>query len=136
MGHLEDIPVFSRLQHSRDDSSMVDAVVMELLQLMESYLLTQSAGAVDIKSLPLSGTAYELLKTKLGLGEVNALISVSGDTDVYETAYSGIWWIKHKDMESRVIAEHIEVGRVPAILCSHTEDIKQAKEKLQLLVSN
>ncbi|MFW2372193.1 MAG: hydrogenase expression/formation C-terminal domain-containing protein [Gammaproteobacteria bacterium] len=136
MGHLEDIPVFSRLQHGRDDSSMVDAVVMELLQLMESYLLFQTAGAVDIKSLPLSGAAYELLKTKLGMGEVNALIKVSGDTDVYETAYSGIWWIKHKDMESRVIAEHIEVGRVPAILCSHNEDIKQAKEKLQQLVSN
>ncbi|MCW8956116.1 MAG: hydrogenase expression/formation protein [Gammaproteobacteria bacterium] len=136
MGHLEDIPVFSSLDLNHEDRSMVDAVIIELLQLVDSYLLTQAAGAVDIKSLPLSGDAYQLLKSKLGLGEVNAVVSLSGDTEVYETLFSGVWWIIHKDTDNRVIAEHIEVGRVPAILCSHNEDIRQAREKLHRLVSN
>lgn len=136
MGHLEDIPVFTNLDLSHEDRSMVDAVIIELLQLMDNYLLTQTAGAVDIKSLPLSDDACSLLKSKMGLGEVNAVVRLSGDTEVYETAFSGVWWITHKNIDGRVLAEHIEVGRVPAILCSHNEDIKQAREKLYQQVSN
>jgi len=133
MGHIEDVPVYSYPANGRDDQSMVDAVIIELLQLIDSYLLTQAAGAVDIKSLPLSKDAYQKLKETLGKGEVSAVVSVSGEIEVYETAYTGVWWIMHKNRE---IAEHIEVGRVPAILCSHNEDIKQARENLQQLLSN
>jgi len=130
MTHLQDIPVYTEGIDGQDDAHMLEAVIHELKQLMDAYISTDKTGAIDIKSLPLSKKAYQALKQKLSKGEVEAKAKLSGDTEIYETAYSGVWWVTHKNIDDKVIAEHIEVGAIPVVLFAHIEDIKIARKKL------
>ena len=76
MSLLQDIPVHSAA--AAVPSNMVDAVICELEQLMESYLVTRQAGAIDIKSLPLTDDDYQQLKDRLGRGEIQATANLEG----------------------------------------------------------
>lgn len=114
----------------QDDSSLVNAVIYEIMQQMETLIINHKSGAVDLKSLPFSSKSYQLLQQRLGKGEVAASVNLSGETIVYETQYSGVWWVIHKNIDESVIAEHIEVTKVPSVLCAHIEDIKVARNKL------
>ena len=111
---------------------MVEAVIQELRQLLDAWLLQGEQGVIDIKSLPLSASGYQRLKQLLGRGEVSAKAVLAGDTEVYETGFSGVWWVTHKNADDRVLAEQLEIGRIPAVLCAHEEDIKIARERLEV----
>lgn len=130
MTSIGDIPVHTEFESPQDAGSMLEAIINELLQLMDNYLATGQQAAIDVKSLPLSPQDYQQLQQTLGRGEVNISARLAGDTDIYETAYAGVWWITHRNMDNTVIAEHIEVGRVPDIVNAHDEDIRQARQRL------
>ena len=70
------------------------------------------------------------LEDRLGYGEVNATLDVAGQTEIIETAYPGVWWVRHLDGRGRVAAEQIVVTRVPDILISPPEDIRAAAARL------
>jgi hydrogenase-1 operon protein HyaF len=70
------------------------------------------------------------LKTALGQGEVSITLQSMGESRIYETAYAGIWWLSHFDVEGRLLSELIEICRVPAILVPHQEDIARAAATL------
>ena len=130
MTRLEDIPVYTEGMDIKDDEHMLDAVIYELKQLMDTYIASGKTGAIDIRSLPISEIAHKKFQDKLGFGEVEARARLSGNTDVYETALSGVWWVTHKNNDGKIIAENIEVGGIPAVLCAHIEDMKVARKKV------
>ena len=105
MTRLQDIPVYTEGTGIMDDAQMLDAVIYELKQLMDAYIASEKTGAIDIRSLPLSKMAQQKLQDKLGIGEVEAKAHLSGDTEVHETAFSGVWWVTHKNSDDKVIAE-------------------------------
>ena len=64
----------------------------------------------------------------------NILLSPIVDSKIFETNYSGIWWIKHYTTDGVLIAEFIEITNVPDILKSHDDDIQQSITELEKLI--
>jgi len=130
MSSISDIPVQMEAVPAATDNTMVAAVVQEIIQLLDHYLGSGECGAIDIRSLPLSPDGHRQLQQTLGRGEIRASAELGGDSEVYETAYAGVWWITHRNQDGSIIAEQLEVTAIPAILCSHHEDIQQGRKRL------
>ncbi|MFO8004225.1 hydrogenase expression/formation protein [Thioalkalivibrio sp.] len=108
-----------------------------LLREVADHLLTVAQGGerqvVELGNLPLSEGDLRLLEERLGRGEVEAKISASGLTEVYETAFHGVWWVKYFDNGDRPAAQQLEIGTVPMILEAHPEDIQASAERFSQL---
>lgn len=111
-------------------TGMAEALLHEILDLLQRFVDTGEAGAVDLRGLPMTQGDREELALRLGEGEVRATIHVSGTSTVVETAYAGIWWLRHEAADGQLLAEQIVIARVPEILLSHPEDIALARERL------
>jgi hydrogenase-1 operon protein HyaF len=70
------------------------------------------------------------LEERLGRGEVDADLAVSGESKVWETAYSGVWWIRHFGAGGLIASEEIAIAAVPDILVSHAADIAVAAARM------
>jgi len=105
-----------------------------LLQEVAERLADLAAGgegtAIDLLSLPMTRTDRDEIEKRLGRGEVAATLDVAGKSEVWETAYAGVWWVRHFGAGERIAAERIEIARIPEILATHTSDIQAASEKL------
>jgi len=123
---LEHIPV----RVTGGPSGLPDAILMEIAELLERLVDEGINGAIDLRSLPMSDEDRACLEDRLGYGEVNATLDVAGQTEIIETAYPGVWWVRHLDGRGRVAAEQIVVTRVPDILISPPEDIRAAAARL------
>ncbi|MDH4108609.1 MAG: hydrogenase expression/formation protein [Gammaproteobacteria bacterium] len=123
---LEQIPV----RVTGRPSELTDAILMEIAELLERLVDEGINGAIDLRSLPMSDEDRACLEERLGFGEVSATLDVAGPTEILETAYTGVWWIRHLDGKGRVTAEQIAVTRVPDILISPPEDMRNAAARL------
>jgi hydrogenase-1 operon protein HyaF len=127
----------SGLEHIRTkvaDSGAVfgaPAILREIGALLENLAGGGEGGVVDLRGVPLGPADYEMLQRELGQGEVTARLEAAGPSEVRETSYAGVWWVTHRDQTEKVIAECIEVSRVPAILASQPEDIRAASLRLE-----
>ena len=114
-------------------ADFIPALLGEIAALLEALTNTGEEGAIDLRSLPLSEADRLKLEDLLGHGEVEARVQVAGETLVWETAFSGVWWVRHKSAEGKVIAEQIAITRLPDILQTPGEDAKAALPRLQKL---
>ena len=95
-------------------------------------LLDEGAQTViDLHGLPLTPSDHEMLRAELGTGEVRASIDAVGASDVTETSLAGVWWVTHRNEAGDVVAESIEIARVPDILQSQPADMAAALERLR-----
>jgi hydrogenase-1 operon protein HyaF len=90
---------------------------------------------IDLHGLPLDDAERAWLRERLGDGEVRATLEVAGRTAVDETAYAGVWWLRHGDAAGRVLFEQIVVARVPALLLAHPQDAAAAAGRLAAAVA-
>jgi hydrogenase-1 operon protein HyaF len=111
---------------------MASALFTEIAGRLEALADSGVSSAIDLGSLPLTEADLAELEELLGRGEVNAELEVVGRTTVRETAYAGVWWIRHHGAGEKVAAEEIAVTPVPEILGSHPEDIAAAAERIRL----
>lgn len=116
--------------------SQVRAILTELQTKLDSLAKESISDSVDLRSLPMFPGDYELLKETLGYGEVHVSIDAMGPTEIYETAFSGIWWISHFNSEDENIAEFIEITTLPAILKTADGDLQHASQQLLDLIEN
>jgi len=123
---LETIPV----QVTADASGVPAAILMEISELLVQLADKDITGAIDLRSLPMSEEDKTCLQERLGCGEVSVQIDIAGLTEVWETAYAGVWWVRHRGGDDRVIAEEIAVTRIPEILVSPEDDIHAAAQRL------
>jgi hydrogenase-1 operon protein HyaF len=122
---------------SGDDTSTVGniaALLAEIAALLERLISNQQSSMIDLKSLPLSPQEYEQLRFTLGQGEVTARLEAIGPSEIIETQYPGVWWVTHYNVEGDIIADMIEIARVPDILQSQPEDMRTSLERLQALL--
>jgi hydrogenase-1 operon protein HyaF len=63
------------------------------------------------------------LRRALGEGEVRATLDAEGLSAIRETKVPGVWWVEHRDRHGELIAELIEVTRMPQILMTAPEEI-------------
>jgi hydrogenase-1 operon protein HyaF len=109
----------------------VAAILCELVSLLERLVEGDTAGAIDLRSLPMSPADRAELQRVLGEGEVQATVNAQGLSKVRETRVSGVWWVEHFDQQGDLTAELIEVGRVPAILTSASDEIAASARHLR-----
>jgi hydrogenase-1 operon protein HyaF len=118
------------------DAGLVEAVLQELAVLLEALAGDEQFNdAVDLHSLPLDDGAREQLRQRLGRGEIEARLELAGLTYIVETAYAGLWWVRHADADERTVFEQIVVARVPPLLPAHGADIAAAARRLSAELS-
>ncbi len=117
------------------ETGMADAILMELADFLETFAKEQTPHSIDLHSLPMNDADRAALKQALGQGEVNITLQSMGESQIYETAYAGIWWLSHFDTEGRLLTELIEICSVPAILIPHQEDISRAAVTLKTVAT-
>jgi hydrogenase-1 operon protein HyaF len=109
----------------------VRAILHEIETMLEALLASNETGAIDIRSLPLLPGDYEALEVALGTGEIVAEFDGGfGNTMVSETGTSGVWWIKHYSEEGNISAEFIETTRIPEILMTPEDDMRDSLKEL------
>ncbi len=121
------------IEISPPDSGMSAALISELAEHLQQLASNGTTQTIDLTSLPISDLERRELENTLGRGEVEITLDTIGLSRIHETAFSGIWWIKHYSADDHLIAEQIEVCLVPEIIQSHPQDILQASRQLQQL---
>lgn len=107
------------------------AVLREVAGLLDGLAADPTLDhTIDLRSLPLADADRAALRAWLGQGEVDALLQAAGTTRLQETAYAGVWWVRHGDEDAPDALEQIVVARVPALLPAHPEDIVAAARRL------
>ena len=112
-------------------TGMALSVLAEISRMLEALSESGQAGAIDLRSLPLSEVDREQLEEVLGRGEVRVKLDIAGESEVWETTYPGVWWIRHRGADSKIATEEISVCAIPEILITHPVDIKAAAGRLR-----
>ncbi|HXZ47765.1 MAG TPA: hydrogenase expression/formation C-terminal domain-containing protein [Usitatibacter sp.] len=107
------------------------ALLREVAQLLKKLAEEGEGGSIDLRSLPMSDADRDEVRERLGRGEVRADLDVAGTSEVWETRYAGVWWIRHFGSGDRIAAEEIAVTGVPAILVAHRADIVAAASRIE-----
>jgi len=103
----------------------------EILEGLSCFCRTGEPVAIDLRSLPLAEADLKALDSALGRGAVEAVVNAGGDSEIWETAYTGVWWVRHFDGTGRIVAERIEITAIPEMLPSHGADIAMAARRLR-----
>ena len=112
-------------------TGMALSVLAEIGRMLEALSESGQAGAIDLRSLPLSDVDRAQLEEVLGRGEVRAELDIAGESEVWETTYPGVWWIRHRGAGDKIATEEISVCAIPEILITHPVDIKAAAGRLR-----
>jgi len=112
-------------------TGMALSVLAEIGRMLEALSESGQAGAIDLRSLPLSDVDRAQLEEVLGRGEVRAELDIAGESEVWETTYPGVWWIRHRGAGNKIASEEISVCAIPEILITHPVDIKAAAGRLR-----
>jgi hydrogenase-1 operon protein HyaF len=110
---------------------MAQAVMHEVAERLGNLDKEGTESAVDLRSLPLTDADLAELEEQLGKGEVLADLNVIGHTRIWETAYAGVWWIRHFGANEQTASEEIAITPLPEILKTHPEDISAAADRLR-----
>jgi hydrogenase-1 operon protein HyaF len=132
MSRLAEIPI--RIEPAAAAAGLgggVAAILHELVRLLERLVTLEEPAAIDLRSLPMSPQDRTELQRALGEGEVHATLNAEGISKIRETHVPGVWWIEHRDRHGELIAELIEVTRVPEILASASEEIAAGARALR-----
>lgn len=112
-------------------TGMALAVFTEIGHLLENLADSGEPGSIDLRSLPLSDADRAQLEEALGHGEVRAELELVGDSEVWETSYPGVWWIRHRGAGGKIATEEISICPIPQILITHPADIEAAASRLR-----
>lgn len=123
---LESIPV----QVAGPASGMPSAILMEIAELLEQLAEKNIAGAIDLRSMPMSDEDRTRLEDYLGRGEISARLNVAGASEIWETSYPGVWWVRHRGGDGKIVYEEISVTRIPDILLAPHDDIRDSAARI------
>ena len=112
-------------------TGMAWSILAEIGELLTALSEHGEAGAIDLRSLPLTDADRDQLEEILGRGEVQVELDLAGASEIWETSYSGVWWIRHKGAEDKIATEEIAVTPVPEILITHAADIAAASKRIR-----
>jgi HupH hydrogenase expression protein, C-terminal conserved region len=111
-------------------TGMADSVLSEIADRLQVFALTGETSAIDLRSLPMSDADRSELESQLGHGEVEIKLHAAGISDIWETSFAGVWWVRHFGGDERIAAEEINITSVPDILRAHPDDARAAAARL------
>ncbi len=112
-------------------TGLAQSLMQEIAQLLDAYSERGEESAIDLRSLPMTPADRTELEERLGRGDVAAMLDVAGVSEIWETAYPGVWWVRHLGADDKIAAERIEIAAVPEILLAQTDDIAAAAARLR-----
>jgi hydrogenase-1 operon protein HyaF len=112
-------------------TGIADSLMYEIAGHLARLDGTGESAAIDIRSLPMTAGDREILEKRLGRGEVTARLDVAGISEIWETRYAGVWWVRHLAADGRTAAETVEITPVPHLLTACPEDITVAAGALR-----
>jgi len=111
-------------------TGMARSVLAEIGQRLNELSETGRSTVISLRGLPMTRTDRAQLEESLGRGEVFASLELAGASEVWETRYPGVWWIRHRGAGGQIVCEEIAVTPIPDILKTHPEDIRMAAVRL------
>lgn len=131
MSHLQDIPIaVLDDQGGPSGTGNVLPILFEIRHALSRLASEGEATTIDLAAIPFGpGDREELFRT-LGEGEVNASLQALGETRILETAYPGVWLITHLSPQGVELTTQIEISRIPSLLASPEQDIRDALDTL------
>jgi hydrogenase-1 operon protein HyaF len=131
---LQDIPVRVDFVPPEAAEGEPGGMALALLREIADQLQAVAGGAarqvIELANLPLTEEDRALLSERLGRGEVEAQVQAAGPTEVFETAFPGVWWVIYRNEAGNPIGEQLEIGPVPMILEAHRDDIRASAERM------
>lgn len=124
------IPIKDELAISSGLGEGINAIMAEILAMLECLAHQGRGGAIDLRSLPLAPDDYDSLKALLGEGETKIDIALNGLTRCRETRLPAVWWVEHYNTSGSTVAEFIEVTKVPDILAVDEDEILEGIVRL------
>ncbi|EEW25309.1 hydrogenase expression/formation C-terminal domain-containing protein [Rhodobacter ferrooxidans] len=107
-------------------TGMAQSILREVARALAALAATGARDAVDLRSLPMTAADRAELETALGRGEVSVTLQSAGRSEIWETRFAGVWWLRHFGGDDRIAAEVIEIAPVPDILVTHADEITAA----------
>lgn len=134
------IPVHDELELTGRLGGGVNAILQEVVAMLERLESTGEGNQIDLKNLPLAPWERTHLKESLGSGEALIELDIGGKTRCLETEIPAVWWIEHLTPSGTVAAEFIEVDEIPHILKYEADEIQlgiaNLKKRLAAALSN
>jgi len=116
---------------TENTTGMAHSILAEVARMLDALASDGSTGSIDLRSLPLTEADRQQLEELLGRGEVVAELELAGRSSVWETAYAGAWWVRHRGAGDKISSEEITVCPIPNILVTHPADIKAAALRIK-----
>jgi HupH hydrogenase expression protein, C-terminal conserved region len=116
-------------------TGMTDSILSEIAERLRAFALSGEGTVIDLRSLPMSDADRSELESQLGHGEVEIKLHVSGQSDIWETTFAGVWWVRHFDGDGRIAAEEINIISVPDIIRAHPDDARTAASRLTRIIT-
>ena len=112
----------------------VKSLLAEVARHLAALVRDGTVAAIDLRSLPLSIDDRARLEAALGQGEVKVTIDAAGESELHETAYAGVWWVRHFGAGRQLLTERIEITPLPEVLAAAPEDIAAGARRLAMNV--
>ncbi len=108
----------------------------EIAHALRRLQLEGTVTTLDLGAIPFGPEDEQRLLDFLGRGEVSAKLEAMGDSNIWESAYAGVWIIEHKNASGERVAFQLEITKLPAILETQQEDIAEGITMLQEALEN
>lgn len=112
-------------------TGMAKAVIGEAIGYLRALAGGGERQIIDLRGLPMTQGDLRELGETLGRGEVTASVDAAGPTEVFETRFPGLWWVRYQNADQQVVAEQLVIGRVPAILEAPLDDVRDSAVRLE-----
>lgn len=112
-------------------TGIADSLIVEISDRLSRLAQAGEEAAIDLRALPMTAGDRADLESFLGRGEVSARLDVAGVSEVWETRFAGVWWLRHLAGDGRVAAELIEIARIPDLLVANRDDVATAARNLR-----
>lgn len=102
----------------------------EIKHALTRLLDDGSESIIDLGAIPFAPGDERVLDNVLGVGEVQATLTIMGESHVRETTVPGVWRVDHLDENAEFQSRFIEITFLPKILKSQREDVERGVETL------
>lgn len=111
-------------------TGLAPALIVEIAECLAKLADGKGQSAIDLRSLPMTDGDRDELSQILGRGELSMSLALSGESEIWETAYPGVWRVLYRNRDGDVIGDFIEITTMPQIAVAHIDDVQHSRRRL------